>query len=209
MIRSWPVQTIPDELINKILEFYKNQKPYDKHFSGKDLRGKVPQMFELPELYTFLLSIGYKFDEQKVHGNYLDTQLHYPIHTDSIEENGTIILIPLYVPDNSYSYLFILDQKYEGEATTFCKQPWKTGSNTMLREYDESNVINYNKNAWDQRINDLGIQLTEDTLQGMSLDTMYRWKVGSMISWPTNQLHFAIADPGENKIGLSIRIVLK
>jgi hypothetical protein len=208
---TWSKDTVPASLIESLLNFYKNQNPYDSNFSGRDLRGLPPQYEDLPEVYDFLESLGYNLVDKKSSGNYLETASTYPIHVDtgkddSFSLNYTIFLFPLYLPENCNSYLFLLDQKWMGEATTFIQQPWIKGWNYMLKEYDSDLLQNLEFGKWDRRLNSLGIPFTDKTLDGMTVDCIYRWKVGSMISFPCNQLHMSITDSKTPKIGLSLRI---
>jgi hypothetical protein len=211
-IIAWPQDSVPKELVSAMLNFYKNQNSYDNNFNGRDLRGLPPQRKDLPELYNFLESLGYEFVNDTGSGNYLETSSVYPIHVDTNKGDEysldyTIFLFPLVLPENCNSYLFLLDQTWNGEATTFVKQPWPTGWNNMELNYNDIQNINYGK--WDNRLNLLGIKFSDLTLDGMTVDTIYRWKVGSFVSFPCNQLHFSVINSTKNKIGLSLRLKCK
>jgi hypothetical protein len=213
-ITIWSKDTVPISLLDSLLNFYKNQTSYDPNFKGKDLRGIPPQYEDLPEVYDFLESLGYKFIDKTCSGNYLETASPYPIHVDTGKEDSfsldyTIFLFPLYLPENSNSYLFLLNQKWMGEATTFIQQPWIKGWNHMLKEYNHELLKNLEFGEWDRRLNALGIPFNEKTLDGMTVDCIYKWKVGSMISFPCNQLHMSVTDNNIPKIGLSLRIKTK
>lgn len=211
-IISWSKDTVPVELVSKMLNFYKQQTPYDPNFKGKDLRGLPPTRFDIPELYAFIESLGYTILDDTPSGNYLETASQYPIHVDTGKGldhslDYTIFLFPLYLPSDSISYLFLLKQTWLGEATTFTKQPWTKGWNNMVTDYNDITGIEYNK--WDSRLNELGIIFTDLTLNGMSVDTVISWKVGSVVSFPCNQLHFSVTNSNIPKIGLSLRLKCK
>jgi hypothetical protein len=211
-IISWPKDTVPLELVSKMLDFYRQQTPYDQHFKGKDLRGLPPTRSELPELYAFIETLGYTILDDTPSGNYLETAGQYPIHVDTGKGRNhsldyTIFLFPLYLPKDSISYLILLNQTWLGEATTFTKQPWTKGWNNMVTDYTDVQGIEYNK--WDLRLNELGIIFTDLTLNGMSIDTIISWKVGSIVSFPCNQLHFSVTNSSIPKIGLSLRLKCK
>ena len=214
-IISWPINSVPDNLINKLLLNYKNSNRRDNYYKGKDLRASPPNFQELPELYSFLESLNYKIDFNfPVRGNYLETANHYPIHCDTGKEESynvdyTVFLFPLFLPEHCHSYLFLLNQKWHGEASTFSVQDWPTGWNHMIKDYSDKPILNKSTSVWDSRINSLGIKLTAQTLEHMSIDTIYKWKVGSFISFPCTQLHFSTTDSNTNKIGLSVRLKLK
>lgn len=213
-ITLWPKGTIPEDLLNEMLDFYKKQISYDLNFKGKDLRGYPPQYKDIPALYHLLESLGYEFEDYQCSGNYLETSNNYPIHVDTGKHpnchfDSTIFLFPLFLPENCKSYLFILNQTWSGEATTFVKQPWQLGWNHMCTDYTNPNLNHLEKNNWDDRFSLLGVALTPETLDGMSLDSIYQWKVGSFASFPCNRLHFAITNNSIPKIGLSMRLKCK
>jgi hypothetical protein len=213
----WPINTVPSLLIEKLLNFYKSQSPTDPYYDKVDLRGTIPQPSHIPELYEFIESLGYKIDfHYKILGNYLETNICYPIHVDTgkigtsqpYDTNYMIFLIPLHVPENCNSYLFLLDQEWYGEASTFMVQNWKKGWNNMINDYSNQPIQNYNLEPWDTRLNNLNVILTEETLQGMSAHLIYKWKTSSMISFPCTQMHFSTTDSKDFKIGLSLRLRL-
>lgn len=211
-IISWSKDTVPLDLVAKMLDFYKKQQSYDTNFKGKDLRGRPPTRTDIPELYTFIESLGYVILDDKPSGNYFETACQYPIHVDTGKDNThsldyTIFLFPLYIPEDSVSYLLLLNQKWLGEATTFVKQPWTKGWNNMVTSYEDVQGLEYNK--WDSRLNKLGIIFTDSTLDGMSIDTIISWKIGSLVSFPCNQLHFSVTTNLVPKIGLSLRLKCK
>ena len=213
----WPLNTVPVNLLDKLLSFYKSQNPTDPYYGKADLRGSVPDKKTIPELYEFIESLGYKIDyDYKISGNYLETSSHYPIHADTGKIGTTsphdtkyiIFLIPLFVPENCNSYLFLLNQEWYGEASTFSPQKWTQGWNHMIRDYTDQPIKNFNFEPWDKRLNNLDIFLTEETLHGMSVHTIYKWKTTSMMSFPCTQMHFSTTDSKINKIGLSLRLRL-
>jgi hypothetical protein len=213
-VTIWSQDTVPNSLIESLLNFYKKQQSYDHNFGGKDLRGLPPQYEDLPEVYNFLESLGYEFIDKTCTGNYLETASSYPIHADTGKADHhsldyTIFLFPLYIPEDCNSYLFLLNQKWLGEATTFVQQQWPKGWNHMATDYNSSLLQNLNFGKWDTRLNLLGIPFIEKTLDGMTVDCIYSWKVGSMISFPCNQLHMSVTDSDIPKIGLSLRIKTK
>ena len=211
-IISWPKDTVPLELVSKMLDFYKQQTPYDSNFKGKDLRGLPPTRSDLPELYEFIEALGYTILDNIPSGNYFETASPYPIHVDTGKGTThsldyTIFLFPLYLPADSISYLILLNQTWLGEASTFTKQPWTKGWNHMITDYNDITGIEYGK--WDSRLNELGISFTDLTVDGMSIDTIISWKVGSIVSFPCNQLHFSVTSSSIPKIGLSLRLKCK
>jgi hypothetical protein len=213
-IISWPVNTVPEELRSRLLNFYLSNSSNDPYYKGIDYKSNPPNVNDMPELYKFIETLGYNIDYTcPVRGNYLETNHHYPIHSDTGKEDSydtkyTIFLIPLRLPQNCHSYLFLLNQQWYGEASTFSVQPWAVGWNHMIKDYSNKPIVNSEYNSWDKNLNSLRVKLTEETLQGMSLDTIYKWKIGSMISFPCTQLHFSTLSSTEYKIGLSLRLKL-
>jgi len=213
-VTSWPKDTVPQALLDEMLDFYRHQVPYDPHFKGTDLRGIPPQYNDIPALYDFLNSLGYEFEDINCSGNYLETASNYPIHVDTGKSpnchfDSTVFLFPLSLPENCNSYLFILNQQWTGEATTFVRQPWLVGWNHVCNDYSDSRLINLETSKWDNRFSSFNIPFTADTLEGMSIDSIYKWKIGSFASFPCNRLHFGITDSTIPKIGLSLRLRCK
>jgi hypothetical protein len=213
-IISWPINTVPEELLAKLLDFYLRNNSSDPYYGGYDYKSNPPSFTDIPELFHFIEELGYHIDYTfPVRGNYLETNHHYPIHCDTGKEDTyntkyTVFLIPLRLPPDCHSYLFLLNQQWYGEASTFSVQPWKVGWNHMIKDYSNIPIHNTEFNSWDKNLNNLNVKLTEETLQGMSLDTIYKWKIGSMISFPCTQLHFSTIGSEEYKIGLSLRLKL-
>ena len=79
----------------------------------------------------------------------------------------------------------------------------------MCNDYSDSRLINLESGKWDKRFRNFNIPFTADTLEGMSIDLIYKWKVGSFVSFPCNRLHFGITDSTIPKIGLSMRLRCK
>jgi hypothetical protein len=210
-VTIWPAGTVPQDLVDDMLDFYRKQQAYDHNFGGKDKRGIPPQRADLPQLYDFIESLGYKVSDIGITGNYLETAKNYPIHADTSrgETNTldyTIFLFPLYIADTSNSYLFLLNQHWSGEASTFVRQPWPKGWNDIVSDYNDPKLSNVEYGTWDNRLRSLGISFTPETLDGMSLAAIYKWKIGTFASFPCTQLHFAVNDSNDMKVGLSLRL---
>lgn len=215
-ITIWPQQTIPESLIKKLLDFYKDQNPRDI-FNKRihDLKGMVPQYEDVPELYDFLESLGYEFiDKNWNDGNYLETNENYGIHADTGKDqthtlDSTSFLIPLYMEPKCHSYLFFLNQVWNGEATTFVRQPWLQGWNYQCSDYSDPRLEYLDPENWDDRLDHIMPQLEPATREGMSIDSIYKWKIGSFVSFPNNRMHFAVTNSNIPKIGLAIRLKCK
>jgi len=213
----WPINTVPNSLVERLLSFYKSQTPVDHYYNNVDYRGVIPSVQHMPELYKFIETLGYKIDyNYKPLGNFFETNICYPIHADTgkigtlqpHDTNYFVFLIPLFVPENCNSYLFLLNQEWYEEASTFMVQNWKKGWNNMINDYKDKPIKNFNFEPWDKRLNNLNVILTEETLNGMSTHLIYKWKVSSMISFPCTQMHFSTTDSKDQKIGLSLRLRL-
>lgn len=215
-INIWPQNTLSKELIEKLLSFYKKQIPVDQYYGGIDFKGEPPQYEDLPEFYDLLESLGYVFEDNYCHnGNFFETNENYGIHVDTGRApwnhslTATSFLIPLYMEPKCHSYLFFLNQTWNGEATTFVRQEWLKGWNHLCSDYSDARLMNLDFENWDDRLNHIIPHLASDTREGMSIASMFKWNIGSFVSFPSNQLHFTAIDSKIRKIGLSIRLECK
>ncbi len=212
-IKTWPVGTVPDWMIRRLLRHYHDQQSYDHNFGGQDKRGVPPTQAEMPELYAFLEALGYDADPSTLSGNYFETNMPYPIHADTSKNEHfsldyTVFLIPLSLEEQSHSYLFLLDQEWMGQAATLTGQRWPQGWNELVTDYNDPRLVGRIPDEFDHRLaTALELPFSGTTLEGMSVDTIYRWRVGSMISFPCNKLHFSITKASLPKIGLSLRML--
>lgn len=202
------VDSTPDIIVEECLDFYKESEKKDHYGSGYQYYAPVPQINELPILYEYVKSIGYKFKEQNIQGNFFETSTGYNIHTD---DSTTTFLLPLYVPHGCHSYLFILNQIYDGEPASFRRHATshKPKYRRVFEEYDETVLKNYNVDSWDERFNDMIPHITPQTLEGLSVDTIFKWRPGKLLSFPSHTLHFSTTNlVDKHKIGLSFRLHL-
>ena len=203
------IDSTPDFLVEECLDFYNKRERKDHYDLGYQYYASAPQTSELPLLYEYVKSIGYKFEEQVIYGNFFESSVGYNIHTD---DSTTTFLLPLYVPQGCHSYLFILNQIYDGEPASFRrhKTKHKPKYRKVFEEYDETILKNYNVDLWDDRFNDMIPHISSETFEGMSVDTIFKWRLGKLLSFPSNRLHFSTTNlKDKHKIGLSFRLNLQ
>ena len=196
------------ELITQLcLDFYDSVDKTDPYGSGLQRYARVPQIDELPELYQYVRRLGYQFPDQRVRGNFFETSVGYNVHTD---DSQLTFLLPLILPEDCHSYLFILDQSYDHEPASFRREV--TSHNPSYRrlfhEYDDSVLLDYNIGKWDERLETMIPHINSKTFKGMSVDTIFKWKTEKLISFPSNRLHFSTTNSDKRKTGLSFRVNL-
>jgi hypothetical protein len=209
-VQHWDIITSDD--ISNLLKFYNTSDNVVEKVTGpKVLKVNEDEgiinniLYKLRQLYgEFNLRDAHFFDVEKPHIIHNDDSFDYP-------QCYKAFVIPLYVEGNicDKAKFFVFDQSYYGGPAKFVNEEDVSGYsvhyNKFLTNYNE--VENKNNTGIDKIHLKYLSHLKSHWLKGLSVNAYFPWKIGSVISFDSLDLHSAsnFNDVGiTRKIGLSI-----
>ena len=117
----------------------------------------------------------------------------FGIHTDTSDGNQNVlfknILIPLQVSDDSYTAIF--KNRWYGPRAKFGYTPNNTSDTVVVNSTDYDKLEFYDKDAiFDTDIHKKFLKhIDYSQLNGLVLDTIYKWEIGDIVLYDRQQLH--------------------
>ena len=117
----------------------------------------------------------------------------FGIHTDTSDGNQGVlfknILIPLQVSDDSYTAIF--KNRWYGPRAKFGYTPKNISDTVVINSDDYYKLEYYNKDAiFDTEIHKKFLKhIDYSQLNGLILDTIYKWELGDIVLYDRQQLH--------------------